>query len=136
MIGFVKKICIKYRELLMYGIFGVLTTLINIVCFFLLDKMHVNMYMNNTISWIISVLFAYVTNKIFVFESKDCHFKVILKEGASFFLFRLLSYLIDMLDMYVMVDVFLLSKMFAKIASNVIVIIVNYIFSKLFIFKK
>lgn len=135
-VEFIKRMCTKYKELLLYGIFGVLTTLINIGCFFVLDQLEVNMYLNNTISWVVSVLFAYITNKIFVFESKDCSFKVLIKEGSSFFFFRILSYFMDMFAMYLLVDIFLLSKMFSKIISNIIVIIANYVFSKLFIFKK
>lgn len=135
-VEFLGKMCVQYKEILLYGIFGVLTTLINIVCFFLLDQMGMNMYLNNTISWIVSVLFAYITNKIFVFESKDCTLKVLLKEGLSFFFFRLLSYFMDMFAMYLLVDIFLLSKMVSKIISNVIVIVANYVFSKVFIFKK
>lgn len=126
----------KYRELLMYLIFGVLTTLINIVSFYIMDRMGVQLYLNNTIAWILSVLFAFITNKLFVFESKDKTPKVVLKEGLSFFGFRLLSYFVDMLCIFLLVDIFKINKLIAKVVGNVIVIIINYIFSKLFIFKK
>lgn len=126
----------KYKEIIMYLIFGVLTTLINIVSFYIMDKLGIALYVNNTIAWILSVLFAFVTNKLFVFESKDTKPKIILKEGISFFGFRLLSYFVDMLCIFLLVDVFKINKMIAKVVGNIIVIIINYAFSKLFIFKK
>ena len=126
----------KYKEIIMYLIFGVLTTLINIVSFYIMDKLGIALYVNNTIAWILSVLFAFITNKLFVFESKDKNPKIILKEGISFFGFRLLSYFVDMLCIFLLVDVFKINKLIAKVVGNVIVIIINYVFSKLFIFKK
>lgn len=131
-----KKIFNKYKELIMYGIFGVLTTLVNIVCFFVLDHVGVNTYINNTISWIASVLFAFFTNKYFVFESKENSMKILLKEGLSFFGARLLSYFIDMITIYILFEIIGINKMISKIISNVIVIIINYVVSKLFVFKK
>lgn len=120
----------------MYLIFGVLTTLVNIVSFYIMDKCNINLYVNNTIAWILSVLFAYITNKLFVFESKSLEPKVVIKEGLSFLSFRLISYFMDMLCIFIMVDIFSINKMISKIVGNVIVIVANYIFSKLFIFRK
>lgn len=120
----------------MYLIFGILTTLVNIVSFYVMDKLDVPLYVNNTIAWILSVSFAFVTNKLFVFESKSTNMKVVVKEGLSFFGFRLLSYFVDMLCIFILVDVFNFGKMISKVIGNIIVIIINYIFSKLFIFKK
>ena len=125
----------KYHEIIMYGIFGVLTTLINILIFYILDKIGVNVYLNNSIAWIVSVLFAFVTNKFYVFESKNKEIKTILKEGGSFFLARILSYFIDMLTIFALFQVIGINKMIAKVISNIIVIIINYILSKLIIFK-
>lgn len=126
----------KYKELIMYLIFGVLTTLVNILVFYILDKLGVNVYVNNTIAWISSVTFAFITNKLYVFNSKDTSFKKIVKEGVSFYGFRLLSYGFDMLIMFIMVDMLNINKMISKICANIFVIIINYVFSKLFIFKK
>ena len=131
-----KRILKKYKELFLYGIFGVLTTLINIVIFYLLDKIGINVYINNTIAWIVSVLFAFITNKIFVFESKNMSLKIILKEGFSFFLARIFSYFVDMFMIFILFQVMGINKMIAKVISNVIVIIINYFLSKLIIFKK
>ena len=131
-----KRILKKYKELFLYGIFGVLTTLINIVIFYLLDKIGINVYINNTIAWIVSVLFAFITNKIFVFESKNMSLKIILKEGFSFFLARIFSYFVDMFMIFILFQVMGINKMIAKVISNAIVIIINYFLSKLIIFKK
>lgn len=120
----------------MYLIFGVLTTLVNIISFYIMDKCNINLYVNNTVAWILSVLFAYITNKLFVFESKSMEPKVVIKEGLSFFGFRLISYFMDMLCMFIMINIFSIQKMISKIVGNVIVIIANYIFSKLFIFRR
>ena len=126
----------KYSEILWYGFFGVLTTLINIVSFILLDKTGLNVYFSNLLAWFLSVLFAFITNKLFVFDSKDFTFKVFFKELVSFFFFRIVSLGIDMAGMYICLEAIKLNKMISKIIVNVVVIVANYVFSKLFIFKK
>ena len=126
----------KIKEILWYGFFGVLTTLVNIISFYLLDKTGMNVYINNFIAWFLSVLFAFVTNKLFVFNSKSLDKKVVIKEIFSFFFFRTLSLGIDMAGMYICISIMNLGKMLSKVLMNVIVIVANYIFSKIFIFKK
>lgn len=126
----------KYREVLLYLVFGGLTTLVNIVAFFILRRVSVELYISNIIAWIISVLFAFVTNKLFVFESKNKGVKENLREGISFFGFRLLSLVFDMLSMYLLLQVLNTNELLAKVISNIIVIILNYFFSKIFVFKK
>ena len=126
----------KIKEILWYGFFGVLTTLVNIISFYLLDKTGMNVYINNFIAWFLSVLFAFVTNKLFVFNSKSLDKKVIIKEIFSFFFFRILSLGIDMAGMYICISLMNLGKMLSKVLMNVIVIVANYVFSKIFIFKK
>ena len=131
-----KKLINKYNEIIMYGIFGVLTTLINLLIFYVLDRLGVNVYLNNSIAWIISVLFAFITNKLYVFNSKDTSYKIIAKEGIAFFLARIFSYFVDMFTIFMIFQVMGINKMIAKIISNVIVIIINYLLSKIIIFKK
>ena len=126
----------KIKEILWYGFFGVLTTLVNIISFYLLDKTGMNVYLNNFIAWFLSVLFAFVTNKLFVFNSKSLDKKVIIKEVVSFFFFRILSLGIDMAGMYICISMMNMNRMISKVLMNVIVIVANYIFSKIFIFKK
>ena len=125
----------KNKELIKYLIFGILTTLVNILCFYILDKLNIDIYINNTISWIVSVIFAFITNKLYVFESKSLDIKTIFKEGTSFLGARIFTYFVDMGNIYLLFDGLKINKLISKIVSNIIVIIINYIFSK-FIFKK
>ena len=126
----------KWREVLLYLVFGGLTTVINIVAFFLLRLVNIEIYISNLIAWIISVLFAFITNKLFVFESHGKNKKDNIKEFVSFFGFRVLSLGFDMVAMYLLLQVFGINEMISKVISNIIVIVLNYIFSKLFIFKR
>ena len=91
---------------------------------------------SNVISWIGSVSFAYITNKIFVFKSKCDSEKDVLIEVYQFFKYRVFSLLIDILLMYVFVEIFNIDDMISKVIVQFIVIALNYIFSKLFVFKK
>ena len=130
-----KELIIKNKKIIKYLIFGILTTLVNILCFYILDKLNIDIYINNTISWIVSVIFAFITNKLYVFESKSLDIKTIFKEGTSFLGARIFSYFVDMGTIYLLFDGLRINKLISKIVSNIIVIIINYIFSK-FIFKK
>ena len=126
----------KYREVLLYLLFGGLTTGVNIVTFFLLRQFSVEVYISNVVAWILSVLFAFITNKTFVFESKNNSRQEDFKEMLSFFGFRVLSLVFDMGSMLLLLEVFHINELISKIIANVLVIILNYVFSKLFIFKK
>ena len=124
------------KETILYLVFGILTTVINIaVCGLLADILKWDIYLSNTIAWILSVIFAFVTNKIFVFNSKARDAKILLKETVSFLIARLISLGFDMLAVWLMVDLWGVNIWIGKIISNIIVIIMNYIFSKLFIFN-
>lgn len=125
----------KFREGLLYLFFGGCTTLVNIISFFVLRKLKISIYISNIIAWFISVVFAFVTNKLFVFESRGKSLKETFKEGVSFFLFRVVSLLFDMGIMYILIDLLSSNEMISKIISNIFVIIINYVFSKLFIFS-
>lgn len=128
------KLYKKYKEIINYGIFGVLTTLVNIFSYYMCAKVFGIQYLvSNVIAIILSILFAYITNRLFVFESKN---KNIIKEILLFFYYRLLSSVIDIAIMFIFVSVLHFDDMIIKIISNVVVILLNYIFSKLFIFKK
>lgn len=125
----------KFREGLLYLFFGGCTTLVNIISFFVLRKIKISIYVSNILAWLIAVIFAFVTNKLFVFESRGKSFQETFREGVSFFAFRIISLLFDMGIMYVLIDLLSSNEMIAKIFSNVFVVIINYVFSKLFIFK-
>lgn len=124
------------RETISYLIFGVLTTIVNYVVFELCSFIHIHYLIATLIAWVLAVMFAYITNKLFVFESKSWKKEVILKELPSFVTCRVISGLFDLGFMALAVEIFTINKSIAKLVSNVFVVIANYIFSKLFIFKK
>ena len=124
-----KDLILKYKEVIMYLVFGVLTTVVNIVVYYVAaDCLKINYLIANIAAWFLSVLFAYVTNRKYVFESKSDH--------ISFFSARLATGALDMGFMYVTVNFQILPDFIAKIVANIFVIIANYVLSKLFIFKK
>ena len=126
----------KYKEALLYLFFGGCTTLINILTFFICRQLKLSIDASNIIAWTIAVVFAFVTNKLFVFDSKNMDKKVVFKETVSFFVARVISLGIDSGLLHLMIDFMKINELISKIVSNIVVIIVNYIFSKLFIFKK
>lgn len=137
MIDTIKKLCIKYKSLISYAFFGVLTTAINIVTYAICyNKIGISNVVSNVIAWILACSFAFVTNKLWVFESKTIETKVVIYELITFFGCRLATGLLDLAIMYVSVDIFAWNSTLMKCISNVIVIIANYVASKLVIFKK
>ena len=121
------------REMVLYIIFGVLTTLVNILSYLLFAKIcGINNLISNIMAWFLSIIFAYVTNRIFVFESKN---EKILHEFALFITGRGLSGILDSLLFFVLVVWCMLDDVVSKIVINIIVIIVNYVFSKKIVFK-
>lgn len=130
------------KETISYLIFGVLTTIINIVVFWFAERElafimseDAASLVGNVIAWIISVAFAFVTNKLFVFESKSMAFKVVMAELTGFVIARLLSLAFDEGFMFVAIVLLGMNSLLAKIISNVFVVIINYVLSKFFIFK-
>lgn len=132
-----KSLLIKYKKQIMYLIFGGLTTLVNIISYFALTRFcHLGISVATVIAWILSVVFAYITNRKWVFESTATGFEQILIEIVVFFGARLFSGALDFGIMYLFVKILNFNDLIIKILSNVIVIILNYIFSNFFIFKK
>ncbi len=127
----------KLRELFLYLFFGVFTTVINILTYYIFARLFSVYYqLSNIIAWILSVLFAFITNKLFVFQSKKVSVVDNLKEVFSFFIFRILSLLFDMFFMYIMVSFLSIDDLVSKIIVNVLVIIINYLISKILVFKR
>ena len=132
-----KALLLKYKFIILYGIFGVLTTLINIVTYSLLySVLGFSNVISNIIAWVLSVLFAFITNKLWVFESKSFEFKLFMVELGNFTLCRLATGVLDLGIMFVGVDLLKGPAIILKIVSNIIVIILNYVMSKIFVFKK
>jgi putative flippase GtrA len=124
------------KEVISYLVFGVLTTLINIISYGFLAKILLMDYkLANSIAWLVSVLFAFITNKLYVFNSRSLEVVIVLKEFFAFIFFRLLSFLIDLATMILMVEWLLTDDLFAKVVSNIIVVILNFFASKFLIFR-
>lgn len=131
-----KKLYERYRKLMLYGVFGILTTAVNYGSYALLTHCAgFPVAAGNTIAWIISVIFAFVTNKHLVFGSKSMKLSTVTRELLSFVACRLFSGILDMGIMVFFTDVMHYNDLLVKLASNVIVIIINYIFST-FIFAR
>lgn len=127
----------KYESVLLYLIFGVLTTFVNIVVYYILfNHVLLSNILSNGIAWVAAVIFAFITNKIWVFKSKTLEIEQVIKELIAFFSARLSTGILDMAIMYVGVDLLKVNSIYSKIISGVVVVILNYIFSKLFIFRK
>lgn len=141
----------KYSEAILYIVFGVLTTAVNFVAFWLFTKLLGDRVylLNNALAWVVAVAFAYVTNKLFVFESKSWEIKLVAREIAEFLGARLFSLVIEEGGLWLLVsplgfdkisvDILgatITGQIIAKVILAVIVIILNYIFSKFIIFKK
>ena len=140
----------KHREIIVYLIFGVLTTAVNLATFYLMETVtDISYLINNGIAWVVGVIFAFVTNKIFVFQSKSWKPSVAGKEAAEFLGARLFSFGVEEVGLWLLVDIIGLAsfskvifgfaisgELIAKVILAIVVVILNYIFSKLVIFKK
>ena len=128
----------KKKEIILYLIFGVLTTVVSLLTYyictitFLNPNNAVEIQIANIISWITCVTFAFFTNRKYVFESKED----IKKEGIKFYISRLSALLIDVVMIFIFVSLLKINDKIIKLVNQVIIIIFNYIASKLFVFKK
>lgn len=135
----IKNIYEKYKEIINYLIFGVLTTVISLIVYYGLTYTIINpdnafmLQVANVISWIAGVLFAYFTNRKYVFESKN---ENKLKEFLSFVGARVTTLLFDMAIMGVGVSLLHGNDKIMKLISQVLVIVGNYLLSKIFVFRK
>lgn len=160
----IKSLFIKYKEIIMYIIFGVLTTLVNWVVYTVLIKIFGSaaesqtvlftlfgrnittkvfyIFIANFVAWVAGVLFAFVTNKLWVFESKSWRFGLVMKELWLFVLARLITGVLEWFGVPLLwaigldQDLFGIDGFLAKIVVSVVVVILNYVFSKLIIFRK
>lgn len=133
----IKELFIKYKEVILYIFFGGVTTVVNIVTYWLCTRLlSISVLPSNIIANVLAILIAYITNKIWVFESETRTFKEFLREISAFFLARGITLLMDLGIVEVGVELLHFPDMLIKIFSTVLVIILNYVFSKLFIFNR
>lgn len=129
----------KYKEIINYLIFGVLTTVVSLATYYLLvftildPNNPLELQIANIISWITCVTFAYITNRKYVFNSKN---KNILKEIVKFYSSRLTTLFLDMLIMFIFVTKLEFNDKIIKIIVQIIIILLNYILSKILVFKQ
>ena len=131
----------KYQEIINYLIVGVLTTVVSIVTYFLFSLIldienNILFIIANVLSWICAVVFAYITNKKFVFNTTTSNKKEEIKVFSMFVSSRITTLLIELAFMFITVKVILINDKIAKVIAQFIVIVLNYVLSKLFVFKK
>ena len=133
-----RKLYEKYRETFWYLVFGGLTTLLNLVVFYVMyEWMGIDKVVSNTVAWIAGVLFAFVTNKLFVFRSQGWSGRKMLWELATFVSARIFSGVFDTVFLLAFTGwIVAFPAMPVKIISNILVIIMNYVFSKWIVFRK
>ncbi|MBJ7647675.1 GtrA family protein [Weissella confusa] len=125
----------KYKALILYGIFGVTTTIINVVSYALLLFIGINVQIAVVVSWLLAVIVAYFTNRVWVFNSGAVTKLELLREFISFMLARLATLVVEMVIIWFGVQLLNQDPIVWKIIDNIVVIILNYIISKLIVFK-
>lgn len=123
------------RETITYGISGVLTTIVNFVSYEGLYRLGIKNLTANWMAWVIAVAFAYIVNKWSVFQSRSSNVKAEITKMGKFYGARLISLGVEQLGMFVFVERLGINRWLIKGALSIIVIVINYIFSKFYIFK-
>lgn len=131
----------KYEEIINYLVFGVLTTIVSVVMYLFFAnvvfsvKTDFTVQASNVLSWICAVTFAYITNRKYVFKSKTFGKKQV-KEVSDFFLARIFSLIVDMAMMFILFSIIHMDDTISKIIVQIVVVILNYVLSKVIVFKK
>lgn len=126
----------KHKEVLMYLLFGGLAFFLNLGLFFLLDKTGMNALLNNCICWVVCVLFQFFTNRTWIFDAEVDSREGFFKQMGSFFAGRLFTLVVEVVILAVFITLLHLPSMPVKLFAQVVVIVLNYIISKLIVFKK
>ena len=133
----------RYKEILLYLLFGVATTAVNFAVYSVaVELLHWDLTLGNAVAWLCAVIFAFITNKLLVFNSRSFRCLTLLKEGLSFFGARAASGVIEVVvppwlyGLGLTADLFGIKGITAKLLVSVIVIVLNYIFSKWWTFRK
>ena len=132
-----KELLVKHREVISYGFWGVATTAVNYVVYFLCTQwLQINYLLSNIIAWVVAVAFAFFVNKAYVFASRSWKLNAVFGELWRFVFGRVLSGVMETLVMFVFVDLLRFHDGIIKIAVGVLVVVVNYVVSKLLVFRK
>ena len=132
-----KTLMARYRDVIVYLVFGVLTTAVNYIVYLpCYNVLGLSGSVSNAIAWVVAVAFAYLTNKPFVFQSHDWSAKTVIPELTKFLGCRIGSGLLETGIIVLFVDMLHWNGNVVKIVTAVLVIVLNYIGSKLLVFKK
>ena len=130
-----KKMIEKNREVILYIVFGVLTTVVNYVVYFVFRRLFgVHYLLSNAVAWIVAVAFAYITNKLYVFEKREN--RNVMREFIEFVAGRVGTGIVEMVLLFILVDFMRTNDIVAKIIIGVIVVVLNYFISKFFVFNE
>lgn len=133
MFRFIIKIYNCHKQIINYLICGFLTVIVSIVSYTIFTRLFsINYILSNILSWILAVTFAFFTNRIYVFKSKK---KNVLNEFICFYISRFFSLLIEVVIMYILVEIFCINDLICKFFTQIIVIVLNYFLSKFIVFK-
>lgn len=128
---------LQYKSMLIYLFFGICTTVTNLIVYYICARiMYFSTSISTLIAWFFAVAFAFFTNKIWVFESKSWKMSVVMQEILSFLVCRIITGILDLVIMLVTVEVLSWNDIIMKAGSNMLVILLNYVASKLIIFKE
>ena len=137
MISKIRNLICKYWDILSYLFFGVLTTVVNYLVYLpCYNLLHFSASVSNVIAWVVAVAFAYLTNKPFVFKSHDWSWKTVAPELAKFVGCRIGSGFVETAIIFTMVDLLQFNGNVWKLITSVLVMILNYVGSKLLVFRK
>jgi len=137
-----KKVLYKYKKLILYILFGGMTTILNWIVYAIGVKLQLGITISNILAWSIAVFFAFITNKLFVFESKILKLRVIFNEFIKFVGARILTGAIEIGGLPLLYYLGMNQQLFgidgfiAKIMISIIVMVLNYVFSQVLVFKK
>lgn len=127
----------QYKDIIAYLVFGGLTTVVNLIVFFVTNSLwHWNYQLATVLAWFLSVLFAYVTNRVWVFHSHYTNFSALVQETIKFFSARGATLVLDIGIMWIGVSLLQQNAMLTKLVDQVVVVVANYFFSKWFVFNK
>ncbi len=137
MLEHLKQLIRKYKDILLYIFFGILTTAVNYIVYLpLFNICGFSAAISNVLAWVVSVIFAYVTNKPFVFQSRDWSKEVVGPELMRFVGCRIGSGLAETIIIFLTVDIFRFNGNLMKIVTGILVVVLNYVGSKLLVFRR
>lgn len=125
----------RMRHYTLYLIFGVITTLVNLVIYKLLLDMGIHYTISTTIAFIVAVSVAFWTNRTWVFRSQSRGIKAIFREMTSFFSVRILTYFVDVIGLIILIELVHMGEFVSKIIVNVLVVVLNYLLSRFVVFQ-